>query len=129
MAYLLSTCYCNCNYLLMSSLKNNSYYTNEHIRIINETVSYHKIVLFMKGNAREPKCKYSKRALDLLKSAKGQVIKTVNVLESEGVRNGVKIISGYPTFPQLFVNGKFIGGVDTMEQMYHEGKLQGLIQM
>lgn len=51
------------------------------------------------------------------------------MLESEGVRNGVKIISGYPTFPQLFVNGKFIGGVDTMEQMYHEGKLQGLIQM
>lgn len=80
----------------------------------------------MKGNAQFPMCGFSGRAVQVLKACGVEQFKTVNVLEDEAIRQGIKAFSNWPTIPQLYVNGEFIGGSDIMMEMYQSGELQQL---
>ena len=96
---------------------------------IRKTVTENPVVLFMKGTAQFPQCGFSGRAVQILKACgvdtKG--IKTVNVLEDDAIRQGIKEYSNWPTIPQLYVKGEFIGGSDIMMEMYESGELQTTI--
>jgi monothiol glutaredoxin len=93
---------------------------------IKQIVDEHTVVLFMKGNAQFPMCGFSGRAIQILKACGVDEFKTVNVLDDEGVRQGIKEFSNWPTIPQLYVKGEFIGGSDIMMEMYQSGELQQL---
>lgn len=95
---------------------------------IQETVTSNPVVLFMKGSADFPQCGFSGRAVQLLKAAGVENIVTVNVLEDPEVRQGIKDYSNWPTIPQLYVKGEFIGGSDIMNEMYESGELQALLK-
>ncbi|TCS37229.1 monothiol glutaredoxin [Paucimonas lemoignei] len=95
---------------------------------IKETVTQHPVVLFMKGTAQFPQCGFSSRAVQLLKAAGANDIVTVNVLENPEVRQGIKDYSNWPTIPQLYVKGEFIGGSDIMSEMFESGELQTLLK-
>jgi monothiol glutaredoxin len=94
---------------------------------IDEIVKNHKIVLFMKGTAQFPMCGFSGRAVQVLNACGVQELTTVNVLEDEEVRQGIKQYANWPTIPQLYVNGEFVGGSDIMMEMYESGELQQLL--
>ena len=93
---------------------------------IKQIVDENAVVLFMKGNAQFPMCGFSGRAVQILKACGVDEFKTVNVLDDEGVRQGIKEFSNWPTIPQLYVKGEFIGGSDIMMEMYQSGELQQL---
>lgn len=95
---------------------------------IKETVTGNPVVLFMKGTAQFPQCGFSGKAIQLLKAGGADNIVTVNVLEDPEVRQGIKDYSNWPTVPQLYVKGEFIGGSDIMTEMYESGELQTLIK-
>ena len=95
---------------------------------IKETVTSHPVVLFMKGTAQFPQCGFSGRAIEVLKSSGVQDLVTINVLEDDEVRQGIKEFSNWPTIPQLYINGEFIGGADIIGEMYQSGELQTLIK-
>jgi len=92
---------------------------------IDELVKSNEILLFMKGNASFPQCGFSGRAIQILKACgvDTKTVKTVNVLEDDGIRQGIKEYSNWPTIPQLYVKGEFIGGSDIMMEMYESGEL------
>ena len=92
-------------------------------------VKGHPIVLFMKGDANFPMCGFSGRAIQVLKAAGMDLHKlvTVNVLADEEIRQGIKDYSQWPTIPQLYVKGEFIGGSDIMMEMFESGELQNLL--
>lgn len=90
---------------------------------IKETVTGNDIVLFMKGNANFPQCGFSGRAVQIL-NALGAEYVTVDVLSNDDVRQGIKDFSNWPTVPQLYVKGEFIGGSDIMTEMYESGELK-----
>lgn len=96
---------------------------------IDQLVKSHDIVLFMKGSASFPMCGFSGRAVQILKACgvDPKTLKTVNVLEDDGIRQGIKDYSQWPTIPQLYVRGEFIGGSDIMMEMYQSGELQQVI--
>ncbi|MET0507513.1 MAG: Grx4 family monothiol glutaredoxin [Burkholderiaceae bacterium] len=94
---------------------------------IHKTVTEHPVVLFMKGTAQFPQCGFSGRAVQILKTSGVKNLVTVNVLEDEEVRQAVKDYSNWPTVPQLYVNGEFVGGSDIMTEMFESGELQKLI--
>lgn len=94
---------------------------------IKETVTGHKVVLFMKGTAQFPQCGFSGRAVQILKACGVEDIATVNVLDNADVRQGIKDYSNWPTIPQLYVNGEFIGGSDIMSEMYESGELKAML--
>jgi monothiol glutaredoxin len=94
---------------------------------IDSLVKGNRIVLFMKGTAQFPMCGFSGRAVQVLKACGANEFATVNVLEDEGVRQGIKAYSNWPTIPQLYVNGEFVGGSDIMMEMYQAGELQPLV--
>ena len=94
---------------------------------IDEIVKGNPVVLFMKGNAQFPMCGFSGRAIQILKACGVQQIKTVNVLEDEEIRQGIKAYANWPTIPQLYIKGEFVGGSDIMNEMYEAGELQQLI--
>ncbi len=96
---------------------------------IDDLVKQNEIVLFMKGNASFPMCGFSGRAIQILKACgvEPRAVTTVNVLEDEAVRQGIKDYSNWPTIPQLYVKGEFIGGSDIMMEMYESGELQTLV--
>ena len=96
---------------------------------IDELVKHNEIVLFMKGNASFPQCGFSGRAIQILKACgvDPKAVKTVNVLEDDEIRAGIKDYSNWPTIPQLYVKGEFIGGSDIMMEMYESGELQKAI--
>ncbi|KRB99720.1 glutaredoxin [Hydrogenophaga sp. Root209] len=96
---------------------------------IDQLVKSNDIVLFMKGNASFPMCGFSGRAIQILKACgvETKTLKTVNVLEDEEVRQGIKEYSNWPTIPQLYVKGEFVGGSDIMMEMYQSGELQQVI--
>jgi monothiol glutaredoxin len=102
--------------------------SNVHQRI-DELVKAHDVVLFMKGSASFPMCGFSGRAVQILKACgvEPKAIKTVNVLEDDAIRQGIKDYSNWPTIPQLYVRGTFIGGSDIMMEMYESGELQQVI--
>ena len=93
---------------------------------IDDLVKSSDVLLFMKGTASFPMCGFSGRAIQVLKACgvdpKG--ITTVNVLEDEEIRQGIKDYSKWPTIPQLYIKGEFIGGSDIMMEMYESGELQ-----
>jgi len=96
---------------------------------IDQLVKSHDIVLFMKGTASFPMCGFSGRAIQILKACgvEPRSVSTVNVLEDAEVRQGIKDYSNWPTIPQLYVRGEFIGGSDIMMEMYESGELQQVI--
>ena len=94
---------------------------------IQQTINDHPIVLFMKGTGQFPQCGFSGKAIQLLKSCGATKVATVNVLDDAEIRQGIKDFSQWPTIPQLYVKGEFIGGSDIMNEMYENGELQTLI--
>lgn len=96
---------------------------------IDELVKHNEIVLFMKGNASFPQCGFSGRAIQILKACgvDPKAVKTVNVLEDDEIRQGIKEYSNWPTIPQLYVKGEFVGGSDIMMEMYESGELQQVL--
>jgi len=90
---------------------------------IGEMVKGHRVMLFMKGTAQFPMCGFSGRAIQLLKASGATDLKTFNVLEDEEVRQGIKDYAQWPTIPQLYINGEFVGGSDIMMEMYESGEL------
>jgi monothiol glutaredoxin len=97
---------------------------------IDQLVKGSDVVLFMKGDANFPQCGFSGRAIQILKACgvDPKAVTTVNVLEDDGVRQGIKEYSNWPTIPQLYVKGEFIGGSDIMMEMYRNGELQKVLQ-
>ncbi len=91
---------------------------------IDQIVKGHRVVLFMKGTAQFPMCGFSGRAVQVLKACGVQDLATVNVLEDEGIRQGIKEYANWPTIPQLYIKGEFVGGSDIMMEMYESGELQ-----
>ncbi len=96
---------------------------------IDELVKSSEVLLFMKGNASFPQCGFSGRAIQILKACgvEPKEIRTVNVLEDAEIRAGIKDYSNWPTIPQLYVKGEFIGGSDIMMEMYENGELQQVL--
>ena len=96
---------------------------------IDELVKGNDIVLFMKGSASFPMCGFSGRAIQILKATgvDTKTLKTVNVLDDAEIRQGIKEYSNWPTIPQLYVKGEFVGGSDIMMEMYENGELQQVL--
>ncbi|HOB96445.1 MAG TPA: Grx4 family monothiol glutaredoxin [Aquabacterium sp.] len=94
---------------------------------IDGIVKGDRVVLFMKGTAQFPQCGFSGRAIQVLKASGVTALKTVNVLEDDEIRQGIKEYANWPTIPQLYIDGEFIGGSDIMMEMYQSGELQQLI--
>lgn len=95
---------------------------------IKETVTDNTVVLFMKGTAQFPQCGFSGRAIQLIKTCGVTNLVTINVLDDAAVRQGIKEYSNWPTIPQLYVKGEFVGGSDIMNEMFESGELQTLLQ-
>jgi monothiol glutaredoxin len=96
-------------------------------QFLRDTVTANPVVLFMKGTAQFPQCGFSGRAIQLLKSCGLKQLITVNVLEDDEVRQGIKEFSNWPTIPQLYVKGEFIGGSDILGEMHASGELKTLL--
>ena len=94
---------------------------------ISDLVQQNRVVLFMKGTSQFPMCGFSGRAIQILKACGVEDLKTVNVLEDEGIRQGIKDFANWPTIPQLYVNGEFVGGSDIMMEMYQSGESQQVL--
>ena len=90
---------------------------------IKETVSGNRVVLFMKGTPQFPQCGFSSRAVQILEAC-GTQYETVNVLSDMEVREGIKQYSNWPTIPQIYIDGEFVGGSDILLAMYQNGELQ-----
>ena len=93
---------------------------------IKKTIDDNDVVLFMKGTAKFPQCGFSATAAKILEVL-GVPFKDVNVLESNELRDGIKSFSNWPTIPQLYIKGEFIGGADIMREMYQAGELHDLV--
>ncbi|PIT16621.1 monothiol glutaredoxin, Grx4 family [Snodgrassella alvi] len=98
--------------------------TQERIKTL---VTEHPVVLFMKGTKQFPQCGFSSRAVQILQTAGLKDFYTVNVLEDDDIRQGIKEYADWPTIPQLYVKGEFVGGSDIMLEMYEAGELQTLL--
>ena len=93
---------------------------------IDNLVKANEIVLFMKGSPLFPQCGFSSRAIAILDHL-GATYETVDVLQDPEVRQGIKAFSDWPTIPQLYVHGEFVGGSDIMTEMYESGELKALV--
>ena len=93
---------------------------------IADIVKTYDVVLFMKGTPLFPQCGFSSRAIAILEHL-GVTYETVDVLQDQGVRQGIKTFSDWPTIPQLYVKGEFVGGSDIMMEMYEAGELSQLL--
>ena len=94
---------------------------------IQDQVTGHPIVLYMKGSPQFPQCGFSGQVVQILDYI-GVPYKGLNVLESDDLRNGIKAYSNWPTIPQLYVKGEFVGGCDIIREMFQAGELQGLMK-
>lgn len=95
---------------------------------IREQVSQNPLVLYMKGTPQFPQCGFSGLAVQILKACGVREIFTVDVLSDPEIREGIKSYANWPTIPQLYINGEFVGGADIMREMYQNGELQKLLQ-
>ena len=93
---------------------------------IRKTVASNDVVLFMKGTQKFPQCGFSAQVAQILGHL-GVDYKDVNVLDDTGIRDGIKTFSNWPTIPQLYVKGEFVGGCDIIREMFQEGELQQLL--
>jgi len=89
---------------------------------IKELINEHPVVLFMKGNPKFPQCGFSSLACQIL-DASGVQYHTLDVLQDQEIREGIKVFSNWPTIPQLYIKGEFIGGSDIMREMFEVGEL------
>ncbi|MBE5527351.1 monothiol glutaredoxin, Grx4 family [Laribacter hongkongensis] len=94
---------------------------------IRQQITDNPVVLYMKGSAQFPQCGFSARAVQILKACGIDRPVTFNVLEDPEIRQGIKDFSGWPTIPQLYIKGEFIGGSDIMTEMFQSGELQPLV--
>lgn len=94
---------------------------------IEEIVKGNEIVLFMKGSPLFPQCGFSSRAVAILQHL-GAEFESVDVLQDQAIRQGIKSYSDWPTIPQLYVHGEFVGGSDIMMEMYESGELAELLE-
>ena len=94
---------------------------------IKQQVQGHPVVLYMKGSPQMPQCGFSATATQLLKMCGADNVFTVDVLQNPDIREGIKTYANWPTIPQLYINGEFVGGCDIMKEMYQSGELQNLI--
>ena len=90
---------------------------------LDELIKKNRVLLFMKGNKHFPQCGFSAQVVGILKEL-GAKFETVNVLQDSAVRDGIKEYSSWPTIPQLYIEGEFIGGCDIVKEMYASGDLQ-----
>ncbi|MBD1914199.1 MULTISPECIES: Grx4 family monothiol glutaredoxin [unclassified Leptolyngbya] len=95
---------------------------------IDEIVSSNKIVVFMKGTRLMPMCGFSNNVVQIL-NVLGVPYETVNVLDDESIRQSIKEYSSWPTIPQVYVNGEFIGGSDILIELYQKGELQQMVEV
>ena len=91
---------------------------------IHETVTGNPVVLYMKGTPQFPQCGFSQTAVQILKACGVSTFASVNVLTEPEIRVGIKDYANWPTIPQLYINGEFVGGCDIMKEMYQSGELQ-----
>ncbi len=94
---------------------------------IRKTITENDVVLFMKGNAKFPQCGFSAQVTQILDHV-AVPYKDINVLEDDNLREGIKVFTNWPTIPQLYVKGEFVGGCDIIREMFQEGELQKLLQ-
>ncbi len=92
----------------------------------DDEIKNHKIVIFMKGNQLFPMCGFSARAVELLKPL--GALHTIDVLKDPEVREGIKAYSNWPTIPQVYINGQFVGGSDIVADLASKGELQKLVE-
>ncbi len=95
---------------------------------IQEQISTHPVVLYMKGTPQFPQCGFSANAVRILNTLGIKEFLSVDVLQDAAMRQGIKDFSNWPTIPQLYINGHFIGGSDIMTEMYQSGELQELLK-
>jgi monothiol glutaredoxin len=93
---------------------------------IKETVTNNKVVLYMKGSPKFPQCGFSNLATQILDACHAQYV-AVDVLQDQAIREGIKTYANWPTIPQLYINGEFVGGSDIMRAMYENGELQKML--
>jgi monothiol glutaredoxin len=94
---------------------------------IKQQVTGNKVVLYMKGNPDFPQCGFSARAVQVLRACGVDDIYSVDVLQEPEIRQGIKEYANWPTIPQLYVNGEFVGGSDILTEMYQSGELEKLL--
>ncbi|HJW23386.1 MAG TPA: Grx4 family monothiol glutaredoxin [Rhodocyclaceae bacterium] len=95
---------------------------------IHETVTGNPVVLYMKGTPQFPQCGFSATAVQILKASGLTSFVSVNVLEDAEIRQGIKDYANWPTIPQLYIKGEFVGGCDIMREMYQAGELQKMLE-
>ena len=96
--------------------------------LIKEQVTGNPVVLYMKGTPRAPMCGFSATAVQILQANNLPLFFSVNVLEDAAIRDGVKQYANWPTIPQLYIRGEFVGGCDIMREMHQSGELKTLLQ-
>jgi len=101
--------------------------TDQTRQEIEKDIKNNKIVIFMKGTIDQPMCGFSGRAVQILQSY-GTPVKGHNVLASEELRQGIKEFTNWPTIPQIFINGEFVGGADIIAEMHENGELKELLK-
>lgn len=99
--------------------------TQERIR---EQVTNSPVVLYMKGSPKFPQCGFSGLAVQILEACGVNNLVTVDVLQDPDIREGIKVYANWPTIPQLYINGEFVGGADIMRDLYSQGELQKMLQ-
>ena len=95
--------------------------------VIREQVTSNPVVLYMKGTPQFPMCGFSATAVQILKNLGVTELFSVNVLENEDIRSGIKEYANWPTIPQLYIKGEFVGGCDIMREMYESGELKTML--
>jgi monothiol glutaredoxin len=95
--------------------------------VIKDQVTRNKVVLYMKGSPDFPQCGFSSNAVQILRACGVEDFVSVDVLENPEIRQGIKEYANWPTIPQLYVNGEFVGGSDIMMEMYKSGELQKVL--
>lgn len=96
--------------------------------LIKQQVTSHPVVLYMKGSPQFPQCGFSANAVRILNTLGVKEFFSVDVLQQAEIRQGIKDFSNWPTVPQLYINGEFVGGSDIMTEMYQSGELQTLLK-
>lgn len=96
-------------------------------QVIKQQVTSNPVVLYMKGTPQFPQCGFSASAVQILKACGVNNIFAVDVLTDPAIRQGVKEYANWPTIPQLYINGEFVGGADIMKQMYQSGQLKEML--
>ncbi|MEF8717615.1 MAG: Grx4 family monothiol glutaredoxin [Candidatus Accumulibacter necessarius] len=98
------------------------------LHVIKEQIAANPVVLYMKGTPQFPQCGFSAVTVQILRACGVSGFLSVNVLENPEIRSGIKEYANWPTIPQLYVRGEFVGGCDIMREMYEDGELQKLLE-